>query len=43
MGFVLNRRVLARAESLRFSPLWPMRLGVAAFPTQRPISNGHSP
>ena len=42
-GSALNCRVLARAESERPSPLRPMRLGVAALPTQRPISKGHSP
>ena len=43
LGFALNWRVLARAESERFSPLLPITLGVAALPTHRPISNGHSP
>src|SRR5260370_21601500 len=35
--------VFARAESWSLSPLAPMRFGVAALPTQSPISNGHSP
>ena len=42
-GFALNRRVLARAVSERWSFFRPMRLGVAALPTHRPISNGQLP
>src|SRR5581483_10133044 len=42
-GSALNRRTLARAESERLSPLYPRMFGVAALPTHRPISNGHSP
>src|SRR5712691_8394626 len=38
-----KRIVLARAVSWSGSPLLPMRLGVAARPTQSPISNGQSP
>src|SRR3972149_9789909 len=42
-GSALNCRTFARAESERPSPLRPRMLGVAAFPTQRPISKGHFP
>ncbi len=42
-GFFLNAVTFARAESGRPSPFRPRMLGVAAFPTQRPISNGHEP
>src|SRR5450759_2476197 len=38
-----NLRVRARAVLGSLSPLLPMRFGVAARPTHRPISNGHSP
>ena len=39
-GLRLNAITFARAESGRPSPLRPRMFGVAAFPTQRPISNG---
>src|SRR5436190_18554230 len=39
----LNAIVLARADSLSLSPLRPIRFGVAALPTHRPISKGHCP
>src|ERR1039457_7703482 len=39
----LNFRVRARAVFSSRSPDLPMRLGVAAWPTQSPISNGHLP
>src|SRR5712692_7793334 len=35
--------VLARADSRSLPPLNPITFGVAALPTHRPISNGHSP
>src|SRR6185437_7902896 len=35
--------VLARAESRFLSFTFPITLGVAALPTHKPISNGHSP
>ena len=38
-----TRSSRARAESRSLSPLRPIRFGVAARPTQRPISNGQSP
>ena len=37
----LHIRRVVRSRSL--SPSYPIRLGVAAAPTQSPISNGHSP
>src|SRR5207249_3292948 len=43
LGSFLNWRTLARAESDRLSPFFPRTFGVAAFPTQSPISNGHTP
>ena len=43
LGLALNCRVLARAESGRLSPLRPIQFGVAALPTQSPISNGQVP
>src|SRR5437867_896328 len=43
LGSALNCRTFARAESERPSPLCHRILGVAAFPTHRPISKGHSP
>ena len=36
-------RNFASAESGRVSPIFPSTFGVAALPTHRPISNGHSP
>ena len=45
-GFLsLSQNLLVRARALfgSLSPLLPIRFGVAARPTQRPISNGHSP
>src|ERR1039457_1088335 len=39
----LNFRVRARAVFSSLSPDLPMRLDVAAWPTQSPISNGHLP
>src|SRR3990172_9167223 len=38
-----NAMVFAQAEYGSFSPFLPLRFGVAACPTQSPISNGHSP
>src|SRR5271166_4397497 len=43
LGSALNCRTLVRAASDRPSPLCPRMFGVAALPTQRPISKGHSP
>ncbi len=42
-GSALNCCTLVRAESERPSPLRPRMLGVAALPTQSPISNGQAP
>ena len=39
----LKAIVLARADDESLSPLRPMRFGVAAIPTQSPISKGQSP
>ena len=38
-----NWRTLLRAVSVRLSPFLPIRFGVAAWPTHRPISNGQLP
>src|SRR5579864_144120 len=38
-----NARVRARAVFGSLSPFLPIRFGVAARPTHRPISKGHSP
>jgi hypothetical protein len=43
LGSALNCRTFVCAESERPSPFFPKMLGVAAFPTQRPISKGQSP
>ncbi|MND04902.1 hypothetical protein D3C83_253960 [compost metagenome] len=42
-GSLLKCRTLVRAESESPSPFFPITFGVAALPTQRPISNGHVP
>src|SRR6266545_5539265 len=43
LGLFLKRMTSARAVSWRLSFFSPMILGVAALPTQRPISNGQVP
>src|SRR5215510_1835229 len=43
LGTALNCLTLVRAESERPSPLYPSMFGVAALPTYRRISKGHSP
>src|SRR5215472_3794416 len=43
LSLFLKAMVFARADSRKLSPFCPILFGVAACPTQSPISNGHRP